>query len=190
MWKHPSKFYKSDVSQCQENSFRLHILMTYRSASWFFDFQLWERLVDVEIYWQNCSWLCNYIFDFSGRPALLSRKKGTIRGTICSEIWRGVGLEVMKVMLTWIFFCRWVYCQARSHPCKGKSKLAIFLLGWELGKAVICTLSLTVRQMWLDAEEVPPPSWPVHHYCYIYVKRKGCRQTGWLLQHLTHVVII
>lgn len=69
----------------------------YRSASRFFDFQLSERLVDVNKYWLGFG--ISYLILVEAPP----EKKGT-QGGICSEIWRDVGLKVMKVMLTWIFF--------------------------------------------------------------------------------------
>lgn len=118
--------------QCQQN----RRLVTLKISNLKSSRNLWW-VVEFNNCCLNCDWPCNYPFSFSGRLALLSRKKGIKRG-ICSEVLRGVSLKVMKVMLTCFFFifshC-WVHCQAGSHPHKGKkSKLAIFLLGWELEK--------------------------------------------------------
>lgn len=137
----------------------------YRSTSCFFDFQLWERLVDVQRYWQNCSRLCNYIFDFSGRLALLSRKKKRLWGEEFVQRSERRRLKGDESNVDWDFFYA-AECTAKLGHIQATggwgSKLAIFLFSWELGEAVIPTLSLTVRQVWLDAGEVHTPIWPAH----------------------------
>lgn len=111
-------------------------------------FQLWERRVDVNKYWQKCTWL--QVKKNMFVSTRLSRESGTKRG-ICSAIWRGAGLKLMKVMLTWIFS---FLCAARPGHIhtRGGEKKASLLFFCFAGESYDFYFYHSVKQVLLEAE--------------------------------------
>lgn len=108
--------------QCQQN----RRLVTLKISNLKSSRNLWW-VVNFNNCCLNCDWPCNYPFSFSGRLALLSRKKGIKRG-ICSEVLRGVSLKVMKVMLTcFILFFHTAECTAKLGHIHIRAKKASWL---------------------------------------------------------------